>query len=154
MPPTSSKLFATKGWKNSKTIEGETSGYLIANKKNQKLVAKFKGTSFALYAYTGENFGSFKVKIDGKYVSTVNLQSQIEESRKLVFNAQDLQDKEHTVEIITLNSNKIMLNVLGLSYTSELLNASNIYLERGLGITRSVYRAVRGGIRVRYSSYV
>ncbi len=142
VPPTSSKLFATKGWKNSKTIEGETSGYLIANKKNQKLVAKFKGTSFALYAYTGENFGSFKVKIDGKYVSTVNLQSQIEESRKLVFNAQDLQDKEHTVEIITLNSNKIMLNVLGLSYTSELLNASNIYLERGLGITLAVFIAL------------
>ncbi len=138
VPSTSPKLFATKHWQNSGEISSEPSGYLVTSRKNQKVVVKFKGDSFALYAASGEGYGSFKVKLDGKQVATVSLNGATE-ARKLVYNVEELQDKEHTVEIITTDSGKVMLNVLGISYTSELLGASNIYLERGLAISLTVF---------------
>ena len=142
MATTSSKLYSTKKWQNSQNVEGEASGYMMVSKKNQKLVAKFEGETFALYAATGKDFGAFKVKIDGKEVARVDLNSEISEARKLVLNVENLKNKEHTVEIITINSGKVMLNVMGISYTSNLLNASNIYLERGLAITLAVFVAL------------
>ena len=137
--PTSSKLYTSKAWKDSKTIESEPNGYLIAQKKNSKAVIRFKGDSFALYAATGAGYGSIKIKLDGKLVTTVPLNSEIEESRKLVFTAEQLNKKEHTVEIITLNSSKVMLNVIGIPYTAELINAPNIYLEHNLAVALSVF---------------
>lgn len=137
--PTSSKLYTTKAWKDSKTVETEPNGYLIAEKKNSKAVVRFTGNSFALYAATGEGYGSFKVKLDGEEVSTVSLDSEIHESRKLVFVAEQLNEKEHTVEIITLNSSKVMLNVIGIPYTAELINAPNIYLEHNLTVALIVF---------------
>ena len=137
--PTSSKLYTSKAWKDSKTVENEPNGYLIAEKKNSKAVVRFTGNSFALYAATGEGYGSFKVKLDGEEVSTVSLDSEIHESRKLVFIAEQLNEKEHTVEIITLNSSKVMLNVIGIPYTAELINAPNIYLEHNLTVALIVF---------------
>ena len=139
LSPNSDKLFATRRWQNSRDVQGEASGYLMVSKRNQKVVAKFSGTSFALYAATGKDYGAFKIKIDGKTMSYVDLNSNVDESRKLVANFENLSDKEHTVEIITTNSGKVMLSVLGVPYTANLLNASNIYLERGLGITMAVF---------------
>ncbi len=146
MATTSSKMYTTKKWQNSQNVEGEASGYMMVSKKNQKLVAKFEGETFALYAATGKDFGAFKVKIDGRVVARVDLNSEISESRKLVVNVENLKNKEHTVEIITTNSGKVMLNVIGISYTSNLLNASNIYLERGLGITMAVFIVLFAGV--------
>lgn len=140
--PTSSKLFATKGWKNSSQIESEPNGYLIAEKKNQKLVIKFEGESITLYAATGAGYGKAKVKIDGKTVDTINLDSEESQPRKLAFYTENLKDKEHTVEIITQNSGKVMLNVIGIPYTADLINASNIYLERALIISLVVFIAL------------
>ena len=139
LSPNSDKLFATRRWQNSRDVQGEASGYLMVSKRNQKVVAKFSGTSFALYAATGKDYGALKIKIDGKTMSYVDLNSNVDESRKLVANFENLSDKEHTVEIITTNSGKVMLSVLGVPYTANLLNASNIYLERGLGITMAVF---------------
>lgn len=139
LSPNSDKLFATRHWQNSRDVTGEASGYLMVAKRNQKVVAKFSGTSFALYAATGTDYGAIKIRIDGKTVANVDLNSNVYESRKLVANLENLSDKEHTVEIITTNSGKVMLSVLGVPYSANLLNASNIYLERGLGITLAVF---------------
>ena len=59
---------------------------MMVSKRNQKVVAKFSGTSFALYAATGKDYGAFKIKIDGKTMSYVDLNSNVDESRKLVAN--------------------------------------------------------------------
>lgn len=139
VPSTSAKLFTTKGWKNSGHIAEEANGYMIARKKNQKLVVKFKGESFALYGATGEGYGSVKIYIDGKNQGTYSMNSAVEEARKLIFNKENLSNKEHTVEIITTSSAKVMLNVIGIPYTANLINAANIYKERALIISLVVF---------------
>lgn len=135
----SSKLFTTKGWQSTNNIDTEPSGYLLATKKNEKAVIKFKGDSVSLYASTGVDYGGFTVIIDGKNRGKINLDSETIDSRKLVFYAEDLSNKEHTMEIITNNAGKVMLNVAGLPYSASLLNASNIYLERALTISLIVF---------------
>lgn len=135
----STKLFTTKGWKNTRDIASEPNGYMLAEKKNEKMVVKFRGKSIALYAATGEGYGSAKILVDGKRAATVNLDSAETEARKLVFFAEDLTNKEHTVEIITQNSGKVMMNVVGIPYSATLINAPNIYLERGLAISLTVF---------------
>ena len=139
IPATSPKLFATRGWKNSTNIETEPNGYLISEKKNQKVVIKFIGDSFSLYAATGENYGSAKIIVDGKNVSTINLNSNVSELRKLVTYMENLENKEHTVEIITTSSNKVMLDLVGLPYSASLINAANIYKEKALTISLVVF---------------
>lgn len=137
----STKLYTTKGWKNTRDIASEPNGYMIAQKKNEKMVVKFHGRSIALYAATGEGYGTAKVYVDGKRAGTVVLDSGNgdREARKLVFYAENLGNKEHTVEIITQNSGKVMMNVLGIPYSANLVNAPNIYLERGLAISLAVF---------------
>ena len=136
---TSSKLFSTKGWVNSSEIDSEPNGYLIANSKKQKAVIKFKGDSISLYAATGKDYGSITIKMDGKVVSTVDLNHEQSDLRKLVYYAEDLENKEHTMEIITNSSGKVMLGIIGLPYSASLLNAPNIYLERALIISLVVF---------------
>ena len=139
IPSTSPKFYATKGWKNSVNIDTEPNGYLISEKKNQSLVIKFVGDSFALYAATGENYGSAKVIVDGKLLNEFHLNTDKKESRKLVSNIENLENKEHTVEIITTSANKVMLNIVGLPYSASVLNAPNIYKEKALTITLVVF---------------
>lgn len=135
----SSKLYTTKGWVHSSTVENEPNGYIIAEQKNQKAVVRFRGESFALYAATGSGYGKADVRVDGKHVATIDLDRDTAEARYLAFYTDNLKNKEHTVEIITKNSGKVMLNVLGIPYTAELLNAPNIYMERGLAIALAVF---------------
>lgn len=137
--PTSNKLFTTGGWKNSAEIDSLPNGYLISNNKNEKLVIKFVGESIGLYGVTGEGFGSADIYIDGKKVSSVNLDSDIEESRKLIFYYDNLKNKEHTVEIITTSSDRVMLSLIGIPYSANLINAANIYKERALTIALVVF---------------
>lgn len=137
--PTSSKLYATKGWHNSSTVAAEPNGYMVAEKKNEKLVARFHGTQLAVYAASGANYGSVKIRLDGKTVQTISLRSAKSEARKLVFYVENLSDKEHTVEFITQSSEKVMINLLGLSYTADLVNAPNIYLEHALTVSLIVF---------------
>ncbi len=135
----SSKLFTTSGWHSSSKIESEPNGYLVASKANEKAVIKFIGDSISLYAAVGEEYGSVKIIIDGVEKRIVDLSSSIPESRKLVFYAEGLEVKEHTMEIITTGSERVMLNVIGLPYTGSLLNAPNIYLEKALTISLIVF---------------
>lgn len=139
IPPTSAKLFATGGWVNSSTVADEPNGYLISEKNNEKLVIKFKGESIALYGATGEGFGSANVFIDGKKCGELDLNSETEESRKLIFYWDDLKNKEHTVEIITTSAEKVMLSIIGIPYSANLINAANIYKERALTIALVVF---------------
>ena len=139
LPPTSNKFFATEGWKNSSSIESEPNGYMISESKNEKLVIKFVGESISLYAATGEGYGTADVYIDGKKASTIDMNSATAESRKLVFNKENLENKEHTVEIITTSADKVMLNVVGMPYTANLINAANIYKENALTIALVVF---------------
>ncbi len=137
--PTSSKLFATKGWQNSADIADEPNGFLISEKKNSKLVLKFKGESIALYGATGKGYGSVKIIIDGEKIQTVNLNSETEETRKLIFNQENLSNKEHTVEIITTSADKVMLSVFGIPYSANLINAPDIYKEKVLTVSLIVF---------------
>ncbi|MDE6505456.1 MAG: M60 family metallopeptidase [Clostridia bacterium] len=139
LPSTSSKFFATSGWKNSSAIESEPHGYMISESKNEKLVIKFVGESISLYAATGEGYGTADVYVDGKKASTIDMHSSAPESRKLVFNKENLENKEHTVEIITTSADKVMLNVVGVPYTANLINAANIYKENALTIALVVF---------------
>ena len=77
--------------------------------------------------------------MDGKKHSSINLDSHIQEARKLVINVENLENKEHTVEIITTSANKVMLNVIGIPYMASLVNAPNIYAERALAISLTVF---------------
>lgn len=137
--PINSKLFITDGWKNSKDIDTEPNGYLISEKKDSKVVVKFVGTSFDIYAATGKDFGSAKVLVDGKEYETINTNSSISESRKLAISIENLKNKEHTVEIITTSANKVMLYAMGIPYSASLINAPNIYKERALAISLTVF---------------
>lgn len=139
IPSTSSRLYTTKAWVNSSTVDAEPNGYIIAEKKNAKAVIRFRGESIALYAAAGAGYGKVDIKIDGKRVSTVDLRSNVEEARKLILNEENLKDKEHTVEIITKSADKVMLNIIGIPYTADLINAPNIYLERGLTIALVIF---------------
>lgn len=139
IPPTSNKFFATDGWKNSSKIDTEPNGYLITEKKNEKLVIKFEGEGISLYAATGSGYGTADIYLDGKKAGVIDLNSTAEESRKLVFNKENLENKEHTVEIITTSSEKVMINVLGIPYSANLVNAANIYKENALTIALVVF---------------
>lgn len=136
---TSNKLFATKGWQNSSDIADEPNGYLISEKAKEKLVIKFEGESIAVYGATGKDFGSADVLIDGKRVGAFELNSDTEESRKLIFYSDNLTNKEHTVEIITTSADKVMLSIIGIPYSANLINAANIYKERALTIALVVF---------------
>lgn len=139
IPSTSSRLYASKGWQNSSSISGEPSGFMIAEKKRSKLVFRFYGESVAIYAAIGEGYGVADIKLDGKKMQTVDFDSDVKELRKLVFAADNLKNKEHTVEIITKSADRVMINVLGIPYTAHIVNAPNIYLERGLTISLVVF---------------
>lgn len=139
IPPTSNKLFATDGWKNSSDIANEPNGYLISESKNEKLVIKFEGESIALYGVTGSGLGSANVYVDGKKAGSFDLNSDTEEYRKLVFYSDNLSNKEHTVEIITTSADKVMLSIIGIPYSANIINASNIYKERALTIALIVF---------------
>lgn len=121
--PTSDKLSASKGWKDSADIADMPSGYLVAEKSKEKLVIKFKGESFAIYGAIGEGFGTADVFVDGKKVGSVDLNSDIEDYRKLVFYVDNLSDKQHTVEIVTTSSDKVVISAIGILYSAELVNA-------------------------------
>ncbi len=139
IPSTSSLLFTTKHWKNSSDISSEQSGFMIAERKRQKMVVRFNGENLALYAAVGKDFGMADIKLDGKYYTTIDFSSDIAESRKLMLNLENLEDETHTLEIITKSSGRVMIYMLGINYTSELVNAPNIYLERGLTISLIVF---------------
>ncbi len=137
----SSKLFTTSGFKSTTTIDSEPNGYLMSESANSAAVIKFIGDSVSLYARTDQDCGKIKVIIDGE-AQEIDLHSDSRESRKLVFLRNDLENKEHTMEIITMGSGKVVLNALGLGYSASLLNASNIYLERALTISLIVFIAL------------
>ena len=139
LPSSSNLLFTTSGWKKSAEIAGEPSGYLIAENKNEKAVIRFVGESFALYAATGEGYGTADVYVDGKKHASINLNSEITDARKLAVNVENLSNKEHTVEIVTTSTSKVMLNVIGIPYTAVLTNAPNIYLEHSLTVALVVF---------------
>ena len=139
LPSSSGLLYTTDGWKNSNSIDDLPNGYIVAENRNEKAVIRFIGESITLYAATGEGYGSADVYIDGKKHSTVHLDSEIREARKLVVNAENLGNKEHTLEIITTSADKVMLNVIGIPYTASLINAPNIYAERALTISLVVF---------------
>lgn len=139
VPPTSDKLFLTGGWVNSATLDAEPSGYIIANNAGEKMVIRFRGESLALYGATGEGYGTADIYVDGVRTEQVDFGSEIAEARKLVFNIENLEEKEHTVEVITTSSEKVMMNILGVSYSAEMLNAPNIYLERALTVSLVVF---------------
>ncbi len=134
----SSKLFTTSGWKSTTQIESEPNGYLMAQSANQAAVVKFKGTSVALYARTDVDCGKIRVIVDGD-ASEIDLHSESRHSRQLVYYVDNLEDKEHTMEIITMGSQKVVLNAVGLPYSGSLLNAPNIYLEKALTISLVVF---------------
>lgn len=137
--PTGDKLYATDGWKNSAQIAEEANGFLIAEKTNEKLVVRFVGDSFALYGATGENYGTADVYIDGAKSGSFDLDENTEDSRKLIFYKENLDNKEHTVEIITTSAGKVMLSVLGIPYSGTLVNAPNIYKENALTVSLVVF---------------
>lgn len=139
IPATTSMLYTTAGWQNTTNIEEEQNGYMLATKKNQKLVFRFAGEYFSMYGAVGEGFGKADVKIDGKYVQTIDCNSQINDTRKLLLNYEGLENKVHTVEIITKSSGRVMINMFGMGYTAELINAPNIYLEKALTISLVVF---------------
>ncbi len=139
VPSTTKQFFTTGGWKNSSELEDEPSGYMIADKANEKMVVRFRGESFAMYAAVGSGYGSADVYLDGRKYETFSTASEHPELRKLVLNIENLEDKEHTVEIITNSAAKLMVNVIGIPYTASLVNAPNIYLERALTISLVVF---------------
>lgn len=139
VPVASSKLFTTAGWQSTSAIESEPNGYLLAQSANAAAVVKFQGDSIALYAHTDVDGGKIKVIVDGK-AAEVDLHSESSQPRKLVFYTDKLSDKEeHTMEIITMSNEKVVLNAIGLPYLGTLLNAPNIYLERALTIALIVF---------------
>lgn len=139
VPATSGLLYHTKGWQNTANISSEQSGFLLSEKKKQKLVFRFEGTQLSLYAAVGEGFGKADLIIDGKKMQTINFNSSTYESRKLKAIYTNLEDKVHTVEIITKDSGRVMINMFGINYTSNMLNAPNIYLEKSLTIALVVF---------------
>ncbi len=139
LPSSSNLLFTTSGWKNSNSIAEEPNGYLISESEDEKAVIRFVGESIGVYAATGEGYGSADIYVDGKKHSSINLNSEIHEARKLAIYVENLENKEHTVEIITTSADKVMLNVIGIPYTASLINAPNIYAERALAISLTVF---------------
>ncbi len=139
IPLTNSDLFATSGWKDSRRIENMQSGLLVAKKKKEKLVLRFKGESLSLYANKGIGYGSAEVYIDGEKAGKIDLNAEESAKKRLVFSHSGMANKEHTVEIITLTNQEFNLCFAGMSYTAQLLNAPNIYKEKALAITITVF---------------
>ncbi len=131
--PAANENFHTKGFKTN-----GNSGSLVAKKKNSALVTKFKGTQFNIYANTFKNAGEIAVYIDGKLDAKVDL-SGVERTSALVYTSSKLKDKNHTVEIKTLNNKGVEINYMSLNYGAEMLNAANIYKEKALGIALAIF---------------
>ena len=127
-------LFATNGF--TVTEDGR---YVEANKKNEKVLVKFKGDEIALYAATGEGYGSADVYLDGKKVASVNLDSADAEDRKTILFKQNLSDREHLIEIVTTSAGKVMIGNIAIPHAASLINAANIYKERALAISLIVF---------------
>lgn len=139
LPSTSDLLYKTDGWKNSNSIAEEPNGYIISESIDEKAVIKFNGESIGVYAATGDGYGTADIYLDGKKYSSIDLNSNIHEARKLAIFIDNLDNKEHTLEIITTSANKVMLNVIGIPYMASLVNAPNIYAERALAISLTVF---------------
>lgn len=139
MPITSSNLFTTKNWQNSKTIAEMPSGMMITKHKNEKMVIRFIGEEISLYASVAPNYGSAKVLIDGNYAGTINLKHNQALNKKLVFAQQNLKSGVHTIEVITNSSEVFNLNYIGIPFSASLVNAPNIYLEKALIISLIVF---------------
>lgn len=143
MPITDPLVFATEGWRvSSQTDSSLPSGCYYTNAEDERLVIKFKGTSISLYAAVNKGYGSVKIRIDDNDRETVSLNSSAADMRKLVFYAENLNNEEHTVEIISLSSSRVALNLIGLPYSAQLLNAPNIYFERALIIALIVFISI------------
>lgn len=130
---TSKKLY-TKNFVNSRDIPSLPNGLIVSDNKS-KAVIRFKGDKIAIYGMLSPQFGSARVKIDGKWVGEINEKSDEIKDRQLVFYSENLKNSVHTVEIITDKKEKINLSFLGLSYGAELMNAPNIYKENALIIS-------------------
>ena len=127
IPPTSSYFFKTTGWRDTSLNDTEANGYLISESSGERLVIGFKGTSISLYAATGAGFGTADIFVDGEKAGAIDLNSTTDESRKLVFSKNDLSNGEHTVEVVTTSSGKVMLSVVGIPYSAQLINVAHKY---------------------------
>lgn len=87
-------------WRKDKKVCTFGSLYVgEGSKKNHaKAVFKFTGKGFAINARKLNEYGSFDVLVDGKKVSTVNLNGD-DFSIRCVYQNEALEDKEHTVTI-------------------------------------------------------
>lgn len=137
--PSYSDKYYMKGWKRAAVDSDRRSGLLISEGKRAKLVIKFKGEWISLYSDKSALYGSATIKIDGKTAGQVNLSDAQNKSRQLVFHAEGLKNKEHTMEIITLTDAPFNLDFVGASFNAFLINASNIYLERALAVALTVF---------------
>ncbi len=126
------ETFYTRKW----NFNGDTA---YTYNKNSKAVIRFTGSEFSLYANTGEGYGTAKIKIDGKTVGKINLNE--DNGRNLVFK-QTLKGGKHTVEIITDSNKYFNIAYFSTGYKSNILNAPNVYLERGLIIALCVFIAL------------
>ena len=127
-------LFSTGGF--TETDDGQ---YIAANKKNERVVIKFVGDEIALYAATGAGYGSADVYIDGEKIAAVNLDRSDAEDRKTILYKQNLSDGEHLVEIVTTSEGKVMLGNIAIPHAASLINAANIYKEKALSISLTVF---------------
>lgn len=139
VPVTNTNIFATNGWEDTVNIADMPSGYLRTQKKNEKVVVKFVGDSISLYSAVGAEYGSIRIIIDGVDKGQRDMNSAVADMHKLTYMADNLENKEHTMEIITTSANPVMLNIIGLPYSARLVNAPNIYLERALTIALIVF---------------
>ncbi|MCM1042995.1 MAG: M60 family metallopeptidase [Corallococcus sp.] len=139
VPLGGTRLFTTDGWINTDKVDDLQSGLIVTDKRREKFVMRFSGDSLSLFANIGKGYGDADVYIDGNYVGKIDLQSEKDEMRRLVFATENLADKEHTVEVITLADKYFNLAFAGISYNSMLFNAPNIYKEKALAISLTVF---------------
>lgn len=121
IPISSDKVIKGEGYTSNKGIINELPYYSeYINIKNTSLKFSFVGKSFSLYATKGNNFGKGMVFVDSKYYKTIDLNSDRIEFNEIVCSVENLENEQHTVEVVSVDDKLFNLEFIGLDDDSRI----------------------------------
>ena len=72
---------------------------IYSNETSAAIEFKFKGTGLKLFGYTNNEKGLARIVVDGKTENTIDTYTKNGESKKMIYQRTNLENKEHTVRI-------------------------------------------------------
>lgn len=84
--------------------------------KNARVTYKFYGSAFAIYCSTGAEFGEMTLLIDDKEFVVINLNSQTDESGRMMICYDFIDNGEHSITLVARNRSFINFDYLAIRF--------------------------------------